>query len=146
MSLIAVTCSVSGWRSSIVRRDCRPIRPNPLIPILTGISIPSQDTEKQRFCLLPTGYGSPLPHAAPVPFQQVPPDEPDVAEDADAERDDRPEVDVHAEEVADRREQRGEERVREEPGEEDRQVEAFLQLGAQAAEDGVQRGEDSDRG
>src|SRR3990170_318059 len=124
MSLIAPTATFPPPRSRMARSDCRPIRPNPLIPIRTMAH------------LLTSGYPPPglsrdVTRAFDPPevhVQQVPPDKTHVVENPDAEGDDRAQVEVQPEEVAQSGQQRGERGVDDEAGEEDGEVEPRLQL------------------
>src|SRR2546425_749180 len=79
-------------------------------------------------------------------LQEMPSDDSDVLEDAPAEGEERDQVEVDPEAVAEERERRREEGVRVEARKEDARVEVPLELGARGAEERVERGEDPDGG
>src|SRR2546428_9678541 len=79
-------------------------------------------------------------------LQEMPSDDSDVLEDPPAEGEERDQVEVDPEAVAEEREGRREEGVRVEPGKEDARVEVALELGARGTEERIERGEDPDGG
>src|SRR5258708_6865923 len=85
---------------------------------------------------------SPAPHVHPR-SQEVTADDRHILEDSPPEREQRDQVEVDAQPVAEERETRGEERVRVEARQEDARVEVPLQLGPERAEQRVERGEDA---
>ena len=79
-----------------------------------------------------------------APLEEVPADDCDILEDTPPEREQRNEVEVDAQSVAQESEARGEQEVRVEAREEDPGVEVTLELGAIGPEQRVERREDAD--
>src|SRR5207245_9269153 len=77
-------------------------------------------------------------------LQEMPSDDSDVLEDPPAEGEERDQVEVDPEAVAEEREGRREEGVRVEAGEEDPRVEVALELRAPRPEERIERGEAAD--
>src|SRR4029453_6277722 len=78
-------------------------------------------------------------------LDEVAPDERHVVEDPEPEVDQRDEVEVEAQPVPDERQDHGNDRVGEEPADEDPIVVDPVELGAYRPEDRVERGEDRHR-
>src|SRR6478735_7008174 len=78
-------------------------------------------------------------------LQEMTPDESDIVEDAQAEGDERHEVEIEAKPVADEGEQHRDDRVDEEPADEDAIVVDPIQLRADRPKDRIERGEDRHR-
>src|SRR4029077_5076010 len=87
-----------------------------------------------------------FPQASSESLEQVPPDDGEVVEDADAEGDDGGEVELHAKLVAQVGERAGGQRVHQQPGDEHLVFEVAIEPGLDRTEDGVERGEDHHRG
>src|SRR5512142_2455727 len=78
-------------------------------------------------------------------LEEMPPDQGDVLEDAQSEREERDQVEVEPEPVADECEQDCHDRVRDEAADEDAVVVAAIELRADRPQHRVERGEDGDR-
>ena len=79
-------------------------------------------------------------------LEEVPSDDSDILEDTPPESEQRDEVEVDTQPVAQESEARGKEEVRVEARQEDARVEVTLELGAVRTQQRVERGEDAHRG
>src|SRR5215210_7938519 len=120
----------------IVRRPSRLTSPMSAQTFVVPTSIPT------RTASLSTCRWSPA--AGPL-LDEVTTDESDVVEDPEAEVDQRDEVEIEAEAIADEREEDGDDRVRDEAADEDPIVVDAVELRADGTEDGIEGGEDRHR-
>src|SRR3954463_16069768 len=110
-----------------VRRPSRPISPM-----------------SAQTLLVPTSSATRTPSTIPT-SDEVPPDQGDVVEDPQSEVDERHEVQVDAQAIADEREDHGHDRVGHEARDEDPVVVDAIKLGPHGPEHGIERGEDRHR-
>src|SRR5262245_44069548 len=92
--------------------------------------------------LVPTSSATRTPSTTRPTSDEVPPDEGDVVEDPQAERDQRHQVQVQPEPVADEREDDRHDRVGDEARDEDPIVVDPIELRPHRSENGIERGED----
>src|SRR6478735_1790809 len=134
------TCAREG-RSSAVRSRCRPV------PGSGGDGSGRGDGSGDGSGGGGGFWGTGFTDMAFSGMEQVSADRRHVGEDADPEHDDDAggELAADAELVAEVDDRRGDDDVAEEGDDEDLVVEDPVEVGAQAAEDGVERGDDGDR-
>jgi hypothetical protein len=129
-----------GGRHGAVAHDRQLAVPTHLTDERADLARADVDADQDRFT---------FHRLCPSPFchglQEMTPDEGDIVEDAQAEGDERHEVEIEAKPVADEGEQHRDDRVDEEPADEDAIVVDPIQLRADGPEDRIERGEDRHR-
>src|SRR3990172_12206325 len=80
-----------------------------------------------------------------LPLEDVSPDEGDIVEDPDAERDERDEIEIEPEAIPDERQDHGDHGVDDEARDEDAIVVDSIKLGADGPDDRVEGGQDGHR-
>src|SRR4051794_15029877 len=101
--------------------------------LLVPTSMPTRTASRSTVCLFSVTSAG---------LEERPPDEGPAFEDPQAEGDDRPQVQVETEPVADERQQDGDDRVDEEPADEDPIVIDPVELRADGTEHRIERGQD----
>src|SRR4051812_25507825 len=121
----------------IVSRPSRLTSPINATTFDVPTSIPTRTASLSTYCT--------SPRDASAGLDEVAADERHVVEDAEPEVDQRDEIEVQAQAVADERQQDGDDRVHDEAADEDPVVVVAVELGPDRAEDGVERRQDGHR-
>src|SRR4051794_2043275 len=109
-------------------------------------SIPTRTASRSTFCVVPRAVGGGgQPAASARRSDEVASDERDVVEDPEAEVDERDQIEIEAEAIADEGEQNRHDRVRDEAADEDPIVVDAIELRADRPEHRIESGEDRHR-